>query len=141
MQSWDITAEGWETWSVLLLCFSNHPTAVIHPCLYCCFHQDQSWLFVTLSSFLQSLQVQNETFLQQLVTCLGRCFLILQKVKGFVICLFRHPVSYVTRKIVTLIISPQEEMKEKVWTKAVPLEIALSGRYLQIQCLSPALAT
>lgn len=47
LQSWDIATEGWGIGlscchaSIIIL------TAISYPCLYCCSHQDQSWLFIT----------------------------------------------------------------------------------------------
>lgn len=64
MLSWDITAEGWRTWSVLLLCFSHHTYSCIASLPVLLFPSGSVLAFCHpyLSSPVQSLQIEKETF-------------------------------------------------------------------------------
>lgn len=140
LQSWDITTEGWETWSVLLLCFSHdtHSCIASLPVLLLPSGSVLAFHHPCLSSPVQSL-LDSEGNLLAAVSHPPRCILLLQKVGGFVICPLHLLLPIQTpsflcdkKNTVIIIISPQEEMREGVGTKAGPLEIALSSMCLQM---------
>lgn len=132
LQSWDIAAEGWETWPVLLLCF-GHQLQSPYPQLYCIPACVVAPIRISLGFSSPLLQLpctvssDSEGNLLTAVSHPPGCIFLLQKIGGFVICLLHLPLpiqipSFLCDKenTVTIIVSPQEGMKEKVWTKAGP---------------------
>lgn len=84
---------------------SSYPEAWFHPCLYCCSHQGQSWLSITLSQ----LRCNHLKFWRKphsRVSYPLRCIFFCRKL----ICLswFRHCFLFVRKNTVTIIIFSQE---------------------------------
>lgn len=112
---------------------SSYPEAWFHPCLYCCSHQGQSWLSITLSQ----LRCNHLKFWRKphsRVSYPLRCIFFCRKL----ICLswFRHSVSYLSGKI-QLQSSSSHRKWERGLEKGRPPEIARSGICLRCTVSAP----